>query len=194
MRRLIGDGNVADILVNGLETRGVVDTGSMVTTMNIELYNRLDPKPELRSLNNFDLKVSGATGEKVPYIGYVEVGIATTFTDSEVDIPVLVVPENSSNSEVPVIIGTNVIRIFKEISSGAEYIPDSWNMAFQHLIDDSVGTIKTTRKITLKPYEVKTITGFVRKTRSVESAVTEAGDDFQDQKRVSICPRVVTLK
>lgn len=75
MRRL-KEGNFADIVVhvNELETRGVIDTGSMVKTMNIELYNTLNPKPKLRSLNNFNFKVSRATGESVPYLGYVEIG------------------------------------------------------------------------------------------------------------------------
>ncbi|KAH3728530.1 hypothetical protein DPMN_054487 [Dreissena polymorpha] len=35
----------------------------------------LDPKPELRSLEDFDLDIRVASGEKLPYSGYVEIDI-----------------------------------------------------------------------------------------------------------------------
>ena len=55
-----------------------------------------------------------------------------------------------------------------------------------------VGSVKSTSKIILQPMEAKTITGFVRKTQQVDSAVTETAE-AGCSSRVQVCPRVVTL-
>ena len=52
-------------------------------------------------------------------------------------------------------------------------------MSFQTLIDDIVGVVKSTQNVILQSYEIKTITGFLRKLRAVESAITEPFSDDQ---------------
>ncbi|KAH3790159.1 hypothetical protein DPMN_168354 [Dreissena polymorpha] len=59
------------------------------------------------------------------------------------------------------------------------------------MLSPIVGQVKATKTVILHPLELKTITGFVRKSDSIEAAVTETGDL---PTAFSICPRVVSLK
>jgi hypothetical protein len=194
--RIVGNNNVGDINIEGKTAKGLIDTGSMVTTMSIDFYNSLSNKPTLHSLDQFNLQVNAANGEIVPYLGYIEARIKVPFIkDKSFDVPVLIVPMTENNITLPVIIGTNFIRICGSEIGNKQHtdLPEAWNMAIDSLIDDSVGIVKSTKRYTLQPYESKTITGIVRKSRNVESAVTESCSDYNCSTRVSVCPRVVTL-
>lgn len=169
----------------------------MITTISIEFYNTLKNKPPLLSLDHLNLKVNAANGEQVPYQGYVEARLKVPFLKNKsFDVPVLVVPMTENNKSIPVIIGTNFIRLCKEGIHDNDmdtFIPEAWNMAIDSLAEDSVGLVKSTQRYTLKPFETRTISGFVRKTKEVNSAVTEPCSDDHCSTRVSVCPRVVTL-
>lgn len=130
MERLVGHGNVTEVTVNGVETLAVVDTGSMLTTINADLYSQLGPKPAIRSLENFNLRVTEANGHKVPYLGYVKLGVRVLFIDHEVCVPVLVVPNTGNNGDASVIIGTNVIRYIRNCSMDVSVVPEEWSLAF----------------------------------------------------------------
>ena len=52
--------------------------------------------------------------------------------------------------------------------------------------------VKTTTKLSLQSMETKTVTGFVRKSADIESAITEPIEQGNLTK-VTVCPRVVTL-
>ena len=53
-------------------------------------------------------------------------------------------------------------------------MPEAWDIAFQSLQDNAVGTVKSTnrRPITIKPMESKVITGSVRNCK-VKEVLTE---------------------
>ena len=131
--RIVGSSNEGEIFVNGLKTSGLIDTGSMITSVSEQFYNSMDPVPELHDLDEFGLSVQGATGKELPFKGYVEAEISVPFlSDSVFNIPLLVVPETEYNSKVPVIIGTNLIRLCKTDSSDSE-VPVEWQTAFDCL-------------------------------------------------------------
>lgn len=88
-------------------------------------------------------------------------------------VPVLLVHNTENNSEASMIIGTNFMRLVKEYCIDDCNIPGKWNKAFVHFVDSSVGTVKSKRRIRLKPFEVRTVVGLVRKNREVQSFVTE---------------------
>lgn len=64
------------------------------------------------------MKVVGAGGKEVPFLGYIEVMVG--FPSKEVSINgnypalILVVPDNPYNERVPIIIGTNVAKQCRE--------------------------------------------------------------------------------
>ena len=74
----------------------------------------------------------------------------------------LVVPNTDYNEQVPVIIGTNVIRLCKQSSPSVD-IPVEWQTAFDSMTDDTLPVKNTNRfNIPVAPREVKTIPGIVR--------------------------------
>ncbi|XP_053406321.1 uncharacterized protein LOC128559152 [Mercenaria mercenaria] len=134
-----------------------------------------------------------ANGQSVPYLGNIEARVSVPFLkDNSFDLPILVVPNTSNNSNIPVIIGTNFFRLCR-LETSNEAIPEEWDKAFRSLVNDSVGIVKSTQRINLKPFETRTVTGFVRKSSPIESVVTEPCDDQHCSSRVDACPRVVTL-
>lgn len=182
-----------------METKGLIDTGSMVTTINEDLFNSFEPKPPLLPLEDFELSITAANGSNITYIGYVELSISVpSIGGGTFDLPILVVPTTENNQDVPCIIGTNLIRLCRTNNTGTEDLrrqpmSDAWETAFDSLVDDSVGTVKSTRRTVIQPNQVKTITGMVRKHQNIEAAVTEPCSAETNASKVSVCPRVVTL-
>ena len=86
---------------------------------------------------------------------------------------VLVVPMTEYNHEVLVIVGTNIIRECKIASKDIEGVPTAWQAAYTAISNNRVGVVKTTRKVTLQPFERKTVSGLVRKNFNAETALTE---------------------
>ena len=102
----------------------------------------------------------------------------------------LVVPMTDYNKTVPCKVGTNVIREFQK--SNLDDTPEAWKVAFNALVAQHVGSVKTTSKVSLKPFEVKDITGFVRKNRNCDAAITES-TEIANSPNLSASPRIVTL-
>lgn len=109
--RMIGPANESKIRICGKEVLSLVDSGSMVTTISEAFYNSLENKPSLHEITEFHLDVYGANGDSLPYLGYIEAVIELPFMQELLLIPVLVTKDSDFNSKVPVIIGTNVIRL-----------------------------------------------------------------------------------
>ena len=88
-------------------------------------------------------------------------------------IPLLVVADTQYNSKVPAIIGTNVIRLFRQTSPQTD-IPVEWTTAFDSLCNDTL-PVKTCNNYNIRvgPGEVKVLNGIVRKTGKMDTAVTE---------------------
>ena len=198
--RMVGHSNDCLLFICGQETKALVDTGSMVTCISETFYDSLEPKPELRALEDFKLNVYGAGGNTLPFTGYIEAELMIPFLGhNPLYVPVLVSQSSSDNkgSEIPVIIGTNVIRNCKEMLAKMECIPEVptvWDLAFKSICTDAL-KVKSTNHfpINVGPNEVKTINGLVRKSYVLDTAITEQSDTSQSGSLV-ICPRVVTLK
>lgn len=195
--RLLGSRNESEIEICGMKCKALIDTGSMVTTMSQSVYENMPVKPEILSLDTLQLEIKAAGGTTLPYSGYIEAEINVPFLQNKpMLVPVLVVPDTQCSGQVPVIIGTNIIRTCKDMSgSGLDRdVPQEWNIAFQSLQNNVVGVVRSTNKrtMTIKPMESKTITGSVRNCKA-KDAVTEAGD-FGISGSLNICPRVVAIK
>ena len=193
LEQMIGTENEGVVYINGKETRALVDTGSSISTVTEAFLNTLDPKPEIMSIEDFDLEIKGAGGQTLPYHGYVKADVQVSFlADRIITVPLLVVPLTEYNTRVPIIAGTNIISRVVPTSAEEDQVPQNWKLAFLSLCNSQVGTVKATNKVVLQPMEAKTITGFVRKVKDVASAVTETSQEGSSS-RLQICPRVVTL-
>ncbi|XP_053390373.1 uncharacterized protein LOC128553268 [Mercenaria mercenaria] len=191
--RLVGSSNETTIQIEGVTSKALIDSGSMVSSISKTFYDKLPSKPVLHSLEDFELEVKTANGTLVNYLGYIEATIESkTFSHGSVTTLFLVVPTTEYHHNVPVLIGTNVIRELKENNIESEDTPDVWKSALMSVGSASVGIVTSTQPVTLKPMESRTISGFVRKTRNVDAAVTEPIEDNFQQKSI-VCPRVVQL-
>ena len=190
--RLVGCSNVSPIHINGSETTALIDSGSQITTACYKFYSSMNPKPKLGSIDDFQLTIEGAGGNKVPYAGYIWCTIEVQFLPSQkLEVPVLIVPSSEYSLEVPVIIGTNVIDSYNDISHGD--IPSEWRNTFISSQQSKVGTVKSTNKaeIRIEPYETVTVSGFVKKSRNIDSVITEQTPGAST--RIGVCPRVLSL-
>lgn len=100
-----------------------MDSGSQITTISEEFYKEMNPKPDLHSVEEFNLKVQGAGGNTIPYSGCILCNIRAPFTRQDViEVGALIVPTTEYNLEVPVIAGTNTIDAFQIYASrGIKY-------------------------------------------------------------------------
>ena len=137
----------------------------LVTCISESFYDSLDPKPELLDTKDFGLSIVSEADISTP-----------SFEGIALSIPVLVVLNTEYNRTVPVIIGTNVIRLLKQ-SSVDSFIPEEWQTAFSSLVDHTL-PVKTTNNFSIRlgPGEVKTVHGLVRNTADLENAVTKQTD------------------
>ena len=178
----------------GIETSALVDSGSNITTVCEEFYQSLSHRPELKSLSDFDLEVECAGGNMLPYTGYIEASLQVPFLPhSDIEVPVLVVPTTEYSLKVPVVIGTNVIRQCRNMCDSDMTVPAEWKDAFVASQTGHIGVVKSTNKIPLKiqPNETVTISGIVRKSKQVDTAVTETTEGASS--RIGVCPRVVKV-
>lgn len=114
---MVGHSNDCVLYICGQKTNALIDTGSMVTCISENFYESLEHKPVIRDLQDFQLNVYGAGGNVLPFLGYIEAEVRIPcLTENPFFVPVLVrkLSNSDNDSEIPVIIGTNVIRSCKQ--------------------------------------------------------------------------------
>lgn len=196
---MVGKANEANVIVNSVKCRALIDSGSMISTISSSMLNKLKPVPEIRDLSDLCLTINVAGGATLPYQGYVEVKVKVNFmSKEEIYVPLLVVSPTEYNKNVPIVVGTNIIKLFHIFASEGDSrdIPKEWNIAFNSLTNITVGKVKSTNRkpIKLKPMSVMTINGLARS--KVSGSTTVVTEDLQgdNSDHISICPRVVNLK
>lgn len=84
-----------------------------MTTISVSFYNENLTARPIQPIS--DLDVEGANGQAVPYLGYIEISIEfpREFIEPLVRVSTLalVVPDLRSNTDLPVLIGTNVLDV-----------------------------------------------------------------------------------
>ena len=111
----------------------------------------MNPKPEFRSIEDFELSIEAAGGYKVPYAGYILCAVEVPFLPPQkLEVPALIVTNSEYSLQVPIMIGTIVIDICHEISQGAKDIPKEWRNAFISSQQSRVGVVKSTNKAEIK--------------------------------------------
>ena len=192
---MVGKTNDSTIMINGQSIRALIDTGSDITAMADKCFFSMDPRPELRNMSDFNLNITGASGSKIPYIGYFEAEVCIPESEHEpAIIPILVVPVTKYSGQVPVIVWTNIIGELKVHAQETDIdIPTAWNTAFAAYTATDSKFVKSTNKkpIVIHPNQVDTINDIVRDTSHHENAVTENLDDSCD---FNVCPRIVAVK
>ena len=87
----------------------------MITCISEKFHKSLNPVPELHSISDFVLTIHSANRTVLPYSGFAELEICVPcFGSSSSAIPAFVVPQTNYSKNVPVIVGTNFIRICRD--------------------------------------------------------------------------------
>ena len=196
-KKMVGPANVGSIKICGNETTGLIDSGSMVSSISESFYRSMDPVPKLGDTKDFgiDLAVYGANGSQLAYIGYINADVLVPKLGPIMHgIPILVVKDTDFNKTVPVIIGTNIIREFSDCRSKPD-TPMEWQTALDSLCDNSI-PVKTTNNFSIRvgPGEMKTVTGIARKSSEAMNAALTEHINSSLSGDLTICPRVVSLK
>ena len=115
--KLIGKANETSITFCGKRTQALVDKGSQVITVSESFLKTLPEEPELGSLEDLILTVTGPDGSSIPYLGLIVANIEVDFMrQRDIVVPVLVMPDTECNINVPVLQGTNVIEGCQKIA------------------------------------------------------------------------------
>jgi hypothetical protein len=91
--RLIGQANEQTIYIEHNKVDALIDTGSMVSTLSEKYYLHMKNKPEMKTLEDFNIDIICANGQTIPYLGYIEVLIGLSDCHGiELYAPILIVP------------------------------------------------------------------------------------------------------
>ncbi len=184
--RLLGPANEAPISVNDMTCTGLVDSGSMVTTISESFYSEHLPSVELHPVEELLpwLQVEGAGGQVIPFLGYVEVTIGIA-SDAIFDTLALIVKDTTYNSRVPVVVGTNVIKPYHtycKTTYGKKFLqrctlPSAWLTALKYMDvcnnffckDGKVGPVKAANRkvITIAGNQTTTVKATVRSNPNI---------------------------
>lgn len=164
--RLVGHSNEVNIVVEGRSCNALIDTGSMVSTISESMVKSLGF--DLKYLEGL-LRVEVAGGQLLHYLGFVEARVDLLELGHQVDALFLVVPNTVYHETVPVLIGTNLLSFCLEDSVATD-ISAPWRLALNCLASHkrieaqcgSLGTVRTTRKVTVPSNERIQVLGLTR--------------------------------
>lgn len=207
---MIGAANECVAAVNGRACLALLDTGSQITSISESFYKKHLSDCVIRPMESL-LRVVGAAGQDVPFLGYVEVEVEFPEEESglcsSVQALILVVPDNAYNQRVPLVIGTNIVRECKdrcEELGGASFLQrthtsSSWKRAYQsmrvreRLASGHQRVLTKGQTLTVGAY--KRVVVWCQTLAAPESpskAVIEPCEDLES--RISVTPGLVTLK
>ncbi len=110
---LIGEPWESKAWLDGIDCHCLIDTGSQVTCVAESFYKQYLRHRGITSMGNL-IRVEGAAGQIVPYIGYIEIDVqfpkSACGTDAVVAVLALVCPDQAYNARLPLLVGTNVLR------------------------------------------------------------------------------------
>lgn len=106
---LIGQRSEVEVTVNGRTCRTLLDTGSDISTISQSFFETLDDV-KLEPLGDL-LQVECASGQTMPYNGYVVLNVHIPELGSITEDCLFLVTENTNfNSQVPILLGTNILH------------------------------------------------------------------------------------
>ena len=109
---LVGQTPEAEVIVQGITTMALLDTGATISTMTEAFYQEHLQHLPIHPVENI-LTIECADGSALPYKGYVEVDLVAPgihFGNPALPSLLLVVPGNSYSRRVPLLLGTNILE------------------------------------------------------------------------------------
>ena len=132
--RLIGPHNNASVVVNGHQTKALLDSGSMVSTIS-EKYCE-EHGLEVLPIENV-VEIEQAGGALLDYEGVTGINLKSLHLPGlDLDMGILVVPHIPYHDDVPLTLGTKTLSIL--VDSGLipdqDSTPRNWRLAMKSII------------------------------------------------------------
>ena len=105
---LIGPACECELDIDSNHTKGLIDTGSTVSTISYAFYTKYLSHLELKPVKQI-LDIECADGSPLPYLGFIEAELRVKYLSSLM-VPFLVVHDTKYNNFIPVLIGTNCLQ------------------------------------------------------------------------------------
>ena len=203
-------------MIDNVNTRALLDTGSTVSTVSSSFYEQHLSEKEIKTFDSIlDFELHCADGSTLPYKGFIEVDIQAPGLQNGKIYPCLflVVEDTAYHQTVPLLIGTNILRVLMEdvkTDNGVRYLQGTqlqtpWYLAFRCLAlrekelsrkNFKLGIVKSaeTSKITIPPNSRRTVNGYIdRQTRYQDScAMMQATTESSIPQDLDIVPTVVS--
>lgn len=210
LSRIVGDANEGFVTVNGTLSRGLIDTGSQVTTIAAHFYGRHLSGIQMQKIEHL-LHIKGAGGHTIPVLGFVEVDIRISSDGRDHNaILALVVPDTDYNRKVPILIGTNMLMQCRDrlyTKYGDSYlkqieVTSAWVAAFTCLEDRpkqkwQSETVESANEhgIPLEPHGSAVIPGYTKGKGRIRNccAITDKAVDSDLPDGVEVTTTVVSL-
>lgn len=210
---LVGEANECNAYVDGKQCKALLDTGSQVTSISESFFKQHLSGRVIQSVDKL-LKVVGVTGREVPFLGYISVNLKFPSGESGVktghEILALIVPDTEYNRRVPLVVGTNVMRRFKDEccqGAGDQYLQrttlsSAWKRAYRHAqhqeqfssqCDSGRNCVKSTsrRPIAIEAHQTVVVWGMTRSVPNVPlKAILEPDVNHSG---ITATPSLVTL-
>ena len=115
---LIGEANESKVIVEGQETRALLDFGSQLSAISWTWVKKLNLKPkQLQSI----LQIEGSGGLEVLYLGYVEVHLRIPEVKAfDQDALLLIIPDSTHTLYTPITLGTLHIDMAIKLATAKE--------------------------------------------------------------------------
>ena len=213
--KIFGEVNEANLEINNVSTRALLDTGSCVSILSKSFYDQHLSHIEIKPLDKI-LHIECADGNALPYLGYIEVSITKVEGIPELTSLAcifLVVPETNYNSETPILLGTNILNELREnckIVHGQKYLQTGnletpWYLAFRAMTvrektlirnKNRVAVVRCAEasKIILGLNESKDFHGFTDREifHQITSAILHESEESSLPSYIDITPSVIT--
>ena len=116
--RLVGEANESKVIVEGQETRALLDSGSQMPAISWTWVKKLNLEPkQCQSI----LQIEGSWDLEVPYLGYVEVQLKIPEVEAfDHDVLLLIVPDSAHIQYTSITLGTLHIDMAIKLATKTE--------------------------------------------------------------------------
>ena len=191
--QLFGDVDLTDVIVNDSKCKGLLDSGSCISTVAKWFYDESLSTIPMKTLSE-SLNIEVAGGGDLQYLGLIEIDISLPEIDPVVTFPtpVLVVDNTNFSKKSPFVIGKNIINPcmkFLKQRDGEQFLQkvqlsDGWRSAFQCnslRVKPSLGKLGQVichRQVVIPPNSTRTITGPTRSCTLGKTLVMTDVEEF----------------
>ena len=193
-RKILGPTKVENVVVEGVKTKALIDSGAVVSTMSETFYNSFCAHvllQDLKSAFNRDLRLSTFSGDDVVVSKYGAMKVIIPGLDIPLQIMVCVVEDKCHTDDVPVLIATNAMDDWN-IGLRKRYAEDGRIPVVSWVIDNwkpsgpTVACVRLDAPETIEPEEIAVVTVVAeineirRHDRDVVFVPQRKFDDFKD--------------